>query len=144
MKNMRGSASGYSGLGFFLVPFSVEPRPPLFLAWSLAWLCHLVSHLLMRFVSTSHYMSKILLCYFHCCRSLMNFFAGSTHFFTRKFFHIIHVYDNGIHIDTSVPQQTGSSKESGKRSKTVSGRDAPNDQQLLESETSLAFNGNEI
>ena len=52
----------------------------------------------MRFVSSSYYMSKILLCYFHCCRSFMNFFAGSTHFFTRKFFHSIHIYDNDIHM----------------------------------------------
>src|SRR5205807_9798455 len=105
----------------FLVPSSVEPRPPLFFAWPLAWFCHLLSHWLMRFVSGSHYMSKILLCYVYRCRSFMNFFAGSTHFFTGKFFHIIHLYDSGIHIDTSIPQQTGSSKESGKSSKTVSG-----------------------
>jgi len=70
----------------------------------------------MRFVSGSHYMSKILLCYVYRCRSLMNLFAGSTHFFTGKFFHTIHVYDSGIHIDTCVPQQIGSSKESGKPS----------------------------
>src|SRR2546426_955283 len=49
----------------------------------------LFSHLLMRFVSSSRYMSKILFCYFHCCGSFMNFFAGPTHFFTRKFFHIV-------------------------------------------------------
>src|SRR5438093_5206003 len=102
MYNMRGSASGYSGLVFFLVPFSVEPRPPLFLAWSLSWFCHLLSHLLMRFVSSSHYMSKILFCYFHRCSSFMNFFAGSTHFFTRKFFHIIQIHNNGIHIHASL------------------------------------------
>src|SRR5712691_466893 len=90
--------STWSELILFLVPFSVEPRPPLFFAWSPAWLCHLLSHLLMRFVSCSHYMSKILFCNFHGCRSFMNFLAGSTHFSTREFFHVIHVYNNGIHM----------------------------------------------
>src|SRR5439155_327345 len=93
-----------SGFVLFLVPFPVDPRPPLLLARPLARSCHLLSHWLMRFVSSSHYMSKILLCYFHCCRSLMNFSAGSTHFSTRKFFHIIHVCDNGIHMRVEASQ----------------------------------------